>query len=181
MEIEIRAKLQNVDSFKSKLTEKGAKLVKSKELTDYYFGSLELYEKLGRSFWIRVRKEGESLTLAYKGPTETDGVYEEYEQELQDLETSLKIFEKSGLENAITVTKKRETYKFENYTIVIDDFGPERGVYTEIEVISDVIDKTGIHNFMLELGIDEKDIFHKGFITKFLNDMNSPYSKWVTG
>lgn len=178
MEVEIRAKLNNPEEVKNKLKALGAELVKSKELTDIYYGELGLYEKLNHSFWIRLRVEGDKVTLAYKGPTETDGVYEEYEQEMQDLETAKKIFEKIGLENPVTISKKRETYKLGDISILFDDFG-ERGVYVEMEQIKDSVDKTEMENLLRELGIAQEDIFHKGFITKFLQEDGSPYSKWI--
>lgn len=178
MEVEIRAKLRSPEETKNKLKSLGAKFVKSKELTDIYYGELSLYEKIGHSFWIRLRVESDKVTLAYKGPTETDGVYEEYEQNMQDLDTARKIFEKIGLENPVTITKKRETYELGNISILFDDFG-ERGVYIEMEQISDNTDKSTMESLLKRIGIPEEDIFHKGFITRFLQEDNSPYSKWI--
>jgi predicted adenylyl cyclase CyaB len=178
MEVEIRAKLRNPEETKQRLLSLGGTLVKSKELTDIYYGDLGLYEKIGHSFWIRIRIEGDKVTLAYKGPTETDGVYEEYEQELQDLETSKKFFERMGLDNPVTITKKRDTYNLGDISILFDDFG-DKGTYVELEQISESHDKTEMEALLAKLEVPQEDIFHKGFITKFLQEDSSPYSKWI--
>lgn len=178
MEVEIRVKIEKPQELKDKIIALGGQFIKTKELTDIYYGDTGLYEKIGHSFWIRLRVEGDKVTLAYKGPTETDGVYEEYEQEMQDLETAKKIFEKIGLDNPITIYKKRDTYQLGNITILFDDFG-DRGVYIEMEQMKDSPDKSEMEKLMVDLGIPKEDIFHKGFITKFLQEDNSSFSKWI--
>ncbi|KKQ73677.1 MAG: Adenylyl cyclase CyaB [Candidatus Woesebacteria bacterium GW2011_GWB1_38_5b] len=178
MEVELRAKIKDINKVKSRLKEIGAQSVKSKDLTDYYFGDISLYEKIGHSFWIRVRVEDDKIELAYKGPTETDGVYEEHEQVLQNLDTALNIFKKMGLENPITIKKHRETYKMGEISVIIDSI-EGKGDFLELELISENADKTKLFELMKQLEINESDIFEKGFITLFLQEQNSPFSKWV--
>lgn len=179
MEIEIRAKLNNPSDFVKKLLSLGATKKGEKKLSDYYFGDIGLYEKLGHSFWIRLRvKEGTKIELAYKGSTGVDGVYDELEQELQNLDTAINIFTKMGLSNEITVHKHRTSYKLDNISIEIDDFG-DWGTYIEAEIIGEDANKEQLFSLFEKLGIDKKDIFEKGYITLMLEEKNSPFTKWI--
>lgn len=178
MEIELRAKITDINQIKEKLSALGATFVKTKEIKDYYFGDLGLYKKNDHSFWIRIRVQGEEIELAYKGPTETDGVYEEYEQKLQNLETSLTLFQKMGLDNPINIEKKRDYYKLRNINILIDQYETQ-GTFIELEIISENEDKFELYQLMKELGIKKENIFEKGYITQFLKEQNSPFSKWI--
>jgi len=178
MEIEIRAKIKNKDQISGKLIELGFEDKGSKQIDDYYFGDITLYEKLNHSFWIRVRKKGEKITLAYKGPTETDGIYEEHESNLDNLEEALTIFKKMGLDNPINIIKQRHTFKKNNIEALIDDI-ENYGLFLEAEIISENEDKSSLKNLFKELNIPDEDIFEKGFITIFLQQQNSPFCKWI--
>lgn len=179
MEIEIRAKLREPKKFVKKLTSLGAIKKGEKTLLDYYFGDIGLYEKIGHSFWIRLRviKNGK-IELAYKGSTGIDGVYDELEQELQDLDASLAILTKMGLTNEITIHKHRTSYKLDNISIEIDEFA-NWGTFVEAEIIGDSVDKKQLFDLFEKLGINKEDIFEKGYITLMLEEKNSPFTKWV--
>ncbi len=179
MEIEIRAKLKNPKKITEKLISLGAVKHGEKKLCDYYFGDIGLYEKINHSFWIRLRvKENNKIELAYKGSTDIDGVYDEYEQDLQDLDTAIAIFTKMGLTNEITVNKHRTSYKLGNISIEIDDFA-DWGTYIEAEIISENSDKKDLFEFFDSLGIPKEDIFEKGYITLMLEEKKSPFMKWI--
>jgi len=178
MEIELRAKIKNLKEVTSKLVDLGATKSGTKKLTDYYFGDIGLYSKIGHSFWIRLRVKGEKIELAYKGSTGKDGVYEEYEQDLQDLDTAISIFTKMGLTNEITVEKKRTSFKLGDISIEIDDFG-EKGVFIEAEVIGQNEDKTKLYELFEKLGVPKRDVFEKGYITLMLEKQNSLFTEWI--
>lgn len=178
MEIELRAKLKDPNKIINKLVELGAVRSAEKELSDYYFGDLDLYKKVGHSFWIRLRSQGKKVTLAYKGSTGKDGVYDEYEQELQNLDTALKILKKMGLTKEIVVHKKRFSFKLGNVSIEIDYF-KNWNTYIEAEIISKRPDKTKLFELFNALGISKKDIFEKGYITLMLEEKKSPFTKWI--
>lgn len=179
MEIEIRAKLKNPQEFIEKLTSLGATKEGEKTISDYYFGDLGLYEKIDHSFWIRLRsKDGIKAELAYKGSTGVDGVYDELEQDLQDLKTAIAIFTKMGLTNEITVNKHRTSYKLDGISIEIDEFS-NWGTYVEAEIIGDNVDKKQLFDLFEKLGINKNDIFEKGYITLMLEEKKSPFTKWI--
>lgn len=179
MEIEIRAKLKDPKKIIEKLVSLGVVKLGEKKLCDYYFGDICLYEKIGHSFWIRLRvKENDKIELAYKGSTGIDGVYDEYEQDLQDLNTSIAILTKMGLTNEITVKKNRTSYKLGNISIEIDDFA-DWGTYIEAEIIGDNPNKKELFDFFDSVGIPKEDIFEKGYITLMLEEKKSPFMKWI--
>jgi adenylate cyclase class 2 len=178
MEVELRARIKNKEDIISRLTKLGAVRSGEKELTDYYFGDIGLYEKVGHSFWIRLRVEGDKVELAYKGSTSKDGIYEEYEQELQDLDIALAILTKMGLTNEITAKKKRISFKLDDISIEIDDFR-EWGIFIEAETISESDDKSKLYKLFEKLGISKEDVFEKGYITLMLEEKNSPFAKWI--
>jgi len=178
MEVELRARVKDLEEIISKLKELGAVESGEKELTDYYFGDIGLYEKIGHSFWIRLRVKNGKVELAYKGSTGKNGVYEEYEQELQDLDTAISIFNRMGLTNEITAKKKRKSFKLGDISIEIDEFG-DWGTFIEAETISESDDKSKLHEVFEKLGISKEDIFEKGYITLMLEEKKSPFTKWI--
>lgn len=178
MEVELRAKIKNINNLKNKLREMGAIKTGEKLLSDYYFGDIGLYKKIGHSFWIRIRDKGDKIELAYKGSTGKDGVYEEYEQNLQDLNTTIKMLSNMGLDNEITVHKKRESFKLGNISIEIDVF-EGWGTYIEAEIINNTGDKKDLFELFRKLEISKEDIFEKGYITLMLEEKNSKYTEWI--
>ena len=178
MEVELRAKIKDIKLIEKKLKKLGAIFVKKQKLEDFYYGELKLYKKLGRSFWMRLRVKSDKVELAYKGPTERDGIYEEYEQNLQDFKTAKLILEKSGLVCAISISKERISYKYKNINIEIDSI-VGRGDFIELEIISNNFSKSALFELFSKLEIPKEDIFEKGFITEFLKKDKSKFSKWV--
>lgn len=178
MEVELRARLKKPKEFKKRLIGFGAKMTGEKKLSDYYFGAINLYKKVGYSFWIRLRDKGDGIELAYKGSTGKNGVYEEYEQKLQDLKTSMKILTKMGLDNEITVHKKRTSYKLDNLSIEIDEF-KNGGTFVEVEEINKTGDKTNLFSLFNKLNIPKEEIFEKGYITLMLEEKKSKFTKWI--
>gem|GEM_PF-2286421 len=178
MEIELRAKIDNVNDIHKLLLQQGAIEHGVSKVKDYYFGYIPLYRKLGHSFWIRVRKKGDSVYLAYKGSTGKDGVYEEYETECDNLKNALSICRSMGLEEVISVEKVRRSYSLGEVNAEIDDFG-KTGKFLELEVIGEEINKDVLFRLFMELGVSKDSVFEKGYITLFLQEKNSPYTKWI--
>jgi len=179
MEVELRAKIKDPKKIKLRLKKLGAKFIGKRKLKDYYFGEISLYKKLGHSFWLRVRIEGNRARLAYKGSTGKDGVYEEYEQEISDYEGIIRILTKSGFDNPITVEKIRTSYVLDDVNIEIDDFTKE-GSFIEAEIISSKSHKKEkLYEIFKQLRIPKKDIFEKGLITLFLKKKKPSFAKWV--
>lgn len=179
MELELRAKVSNPKSMRDKLAELGAGFIKKKEQFDRYFGSIELYKKLGYSFLARIRKTGGKYIFTVKtAKPKKDGVWEEYEVEIKNPETYANMFKAMGLEKIIFVNKKREIFNLDGIIVNIDCFD-NYGTFIELEMISENHDKSRLFEVMKKLGIEKQNIIEIGYISIFLKDMKSPYAEYV--
>ncbi len=182
MEVEIRAQIKNRGNVEGKLKKLGAKLIKKTRQIDKYFGEINLYRKIGYSFLMRVRDEGNKKFLAYKGAKlKKDGVWEEYEFEIDDVGKAIKMLKGMGMEEIIVVKKHRKEYALNGFTFCLDNI---RGLGSFIE-----IEYSGDKNFskkknketdlIKRLGIKKNQILDKGYVTMLLSRNKSPYSKYI--
>ena len=180
MEIEIRAKIKNIKNVEQRIIGLGAKLVKQKKQVDKYFGEINLFKKLGYSFLIRVRNEGDKKFLTYKGAkSKKDGAWEEYEFNIDNEIMADAMLKAMGLEKIIEVNKNRIEYKLDNLTICLDVI-ENLGCFIEIESQDDNdIDKDKLKKIINKLNIKENQIMHKGYVTMLLAKNDSPYSKYI--
>lgn len=180
MEIEIRAKINNIKNVEQRIVGLGAELIKQKKQVDKYFGEINLFKKLGYSFLMRVRNEGDKKFLTYKGAkSKKDGVWEEYEFNIDNEIMAEDMLKAMGLEKIIKVNKKRIEYKLDGLTICLDTI-KDLGYFVEIESQDDNdIDKDKLKKIMNKLNIEENQIMHKGYVTMLLIKNNSPYSKYI--
>jgi adenylate cyclase class 2 len=154
MQPEIEAKFLNVDHdvVRQKLAELGAKLEKPMRLMrrtifDYPDGRIERVLK-GR---LRVRDEGDKITVTYKSPR-PDRYNDETETTVGSYETMVKLFEAIGLVPISAQESKRETWHCENVEVVLDEW-PWVRTYIEIEGPSE----QEIRNCAAALGFDWGD------------------------
>ena len=180
MEIEIRAKVDNLKELEEKIINLGATLVDKKNQIDKYFGEIILFKKLGYSFLMRVRDEGNKKFLTYKSAkSKRDGVWEEYELNIDDEITAETMLKAMGLEKIIEVEKNRIEYKLNGLTICLDTI-KDLGNFIEIESLNDNdLNKDKLKKLMDELDIKENQIIHKGYVTMLLLKNNSLYSKYI--
>jgi adenylate cyclase class 2 len=180
MEIEIRVKIKNPDIIREKLVEMGAKRIGEKKQLDKYFSSMELCGKMDYSFLLRIRKSGQEYTINVKTNKEkTDGVWEEYETHIKNPEIFEEMFLVIGLERVIDVEKTRESFKLGDININIDIF-EDRGSFLEFEIISEQKqDKEKLFQLAEKLGIEKNEIIEKGYISTFLKEIDSPFSKYI--
>lgn len=134
MQPEIEAKFldSNHDAVRQKLTKLGAKLEKPMRLMrrtvfDYPDGHIEKVAR-GR---LRVRDEGDKVTVTYKSPR-SDQYYDETETTVGSYETMVELFEAIGLVPVSTQESKRETWHYGGVEVVLDEW-PWVKPYIEIE------------------------------------------------
>ena len=180
MEIEIRAKINNINDIEKNIIKLGAKLLKKTTQVDEYFGEINLYRKLGYSFLMRVRNEDNKKFMTYKGAeSRKDGVWEEYEFEIDNVEKTVKMFKSMGLEEVIVVKKYRKEYALDGLTICLDAID-NLGDFIEIESLDDRnINKNSLKSLLRKLGVEANQIIHKGYVTMLLVKNNSSYSKYI--
>jgi len=179
MEIEMRVKVDNFDGVIKKITQMGAVLVKEQRQIDVYYGETSLYDKLGYSFMLRVRREGVKSFLTYKGAKlKIDGVWEEYETEISDPEAVVEMLVSSGFDKIIEVSKIRKEYKLEKFSICLDKI-ENLGSFVEIEEVGEGVSQENVYNLIKEIGLDSARVIKKGYIALLLAQAGSPYSRYI--
>jgi len=180
MEIELRAKIRNSRKIKEQLKEMGANYLGAKIEKDQYFSSRELCKKLGYSFLIRIRRRGrENILTAKAAKRKLDGVWDELETKIENPQIFINIFYLIGLEKVIEVEKKRESFQLGKIKINLDKF-KKWGDFIEVEIISsDKKDKKKLFLLFNKLGIKKENIIEKGYITLFLQELKSPFAKFI--
>lgn len=134
MQPEIEVKFLNLDheTIRAKLLAIGAKCehpmrLMRRTLLDYPDMRLQ-DDSWGR---LRVRDEGDSITATYK--TDGDGVYsQEVETTVGSYEAMVQLFEAVGLKSYSMQESKRETWRYQDVEIVLDEW-PWLNPYIEIE------------------------------------------------
>lgn len=169
---EIEVKFLNIDPvpMEKKLIAIGAERIFEKlyrrKVFDY--PDLRLHKK---GAWIRLRDEGEKITLAYKerigmktfdGKTNDDSM-EEIEINVSDFNKTAELLDKIGFIEKFYQENKRIRYQFDDIEFDID-FWPQLDPFLEIEAPSwEKIDEA---IKMLELNPEDKRIFSTSQIYK---------------
>jgi len=182
---EIEVKFLNIDpaSIESKLKAIGAERIFEKlyrrKVFDY--PDLRLHKK---GAWIRLRDEGEKITLAYKerigmktsdGKTNDDSM-EEIEINVSDFNKTAELLDKIGFIEKFYQENKRIRYQLDDIEFDID-FWPQLDPYLEIEAHSwEKIDEA---IKLLELNPEDKRIFSTNQIYK-LKDIDELDYKEIT-
>jgi adenylate cyclase class 2 len=183
MEIELRAFIDDFESLREKLKKLDAKKIDETEIEDVWYCEKHItsYEetkmnKIG-SYGLRIRNQkGREPEVCIKTIMKENDhqVFGEFETAFTDVNQMRKIFEILGFKEFCVVTKKRETYSFDNVHINLEDikgFAP----CVEIEILDDAnIDenKKKLHKVMDIFEIDEKDRID-GSITSLYMEKNS--------
>jgi len=180
MEIEIRAKINNLDSFENKIKKLGFKFKKEKKQIDQYFGEINLYKKIGYAFLMRVRQEEDKCFLTYKGSKlYKDGFWEEYDFEIKGYKKAKQMLKDMGLEEVLLVKKKRKEYFLNNLTICLDNVN-KLGKFIEIELVGNKnSSKKKLEDLMQKLNIKENQVIHKGYVSMLLKKNKSNYSRYI--
>jgi len=133
MNTEIEAKFLNIDheAFRQKLTESGATLIHPMRLMKRAI--IETPTMRQRNSFIRVRDEGDKVTLTHKQfeSLSVDGA-KEVEVIVSDFNSVLHILAEVDLTPLSTQESKRETWTLNDVEIVLDEW-PWLNSYIEIE------------------------------------------------
>ncbi|PIN89445.1 class IV adenylate cyclase [Candidatus Pacearchaeota archaeon CG10_big_fil_rev_8_21_14_0_10_34_76] len=133
MEIEIKATFDDKEKLKERLKEIGAKEEKQKHQIDEYYNHPERdTRKTNEYIRLRYKPDENKGTFAYHINI-SDGVNKEFEVNVDNLEVFKQILQGLGFPLLGVIDKKRETYKFEEFTITLDDV-KDIDNFLEIEV-----------------------------------------------
>jgi len=165
MEVEVKAKVDNLDEIKEELKSLGASFDKVKREEDFYY-------KLGNeirnfepgSFTLRVRDSNKGKFLTFKAFTDRYGVWDEHEVEVDDAQEMRTILEKSKFILAYTITKERVSGKLNKFSFNLDRV-KELGDYIEVELVSHETEKAQatIKDFLKSLGIKDNQLDRRGY------------------
>ena len=123
IEVEIRARIKDAERIKEELKKIGAKFIKTEKQIDKIFGhpmfldSEKMIVEGGLS--ARIREVNDRKMLEFKEISRKSGGIE-IKAELSDLNVGLKFLEKLQFKEAFTVSKLRELYLYNDFTIWLD-------------------------------------------------------------
>lgn len=139
IEVEIRARIKDKKGLKKKLKEVGANFVKTEKQVDRIFGNSMFLDSdnmiVEGGLSARIREIGDKKTLEFKEILRQKGGVE-IESVLSDVRVGLRFLEKLKFEEAFTISKLRETYSYNGFTICLDDVA-QLGDFIEIEKMVD--------------------------------------------
>lgn len=151
MKTEIEAKFLDVDfdELRQKLTELGGLCEQPMRLMRRVIIESDAIKQSGRDAFIRVRDEGDKVTLTYKEFLD-DSLTGAREQEVivSSFEDTVAILKAGGLDYRSYQESRRETWRLGGVEIVLDEW-PWLGEYIEVEgptkeEVRDVAERLGI-------------------------------------
>lgn len=134
-EREVKLRIEDYNSLVRGLKRLGAELESHREQVDYYLDFQDnRLKNSGNS--LRIRQEGNSCYITFKGKLLNDEVKsrEELETNVGDCKVVLEILNRLGITNKIIVKKERESYVL-NKIIVEVDRVEGLGNFIEIEIV----------------------------------------------
>lgn len=136
MKTEYEAKFLNVDieDIRQRLQSLGATLAKPMRLMRRV--TIDTPEMKQKGAFVRVRDEGDCVTITYKqfDSLSVDGA-KEHEVVVDDFGNTIALLAAAGLSYGSFQESKRETWKFEDVEIMIDEW-PWLNPYIEVESMS---------------------------------------------
>jgi len=124
----------------------------------------------------RERRDGETeARITYKGPLvdAESKSREEHETGVDNGETADRIFERLGFEPAATVRKDRLFYRYDGYTVTLDDV-EDVGEFVEVETETDESGveraRDGAFEVLRELGLDPEDQTRTSYLGMLLEN-----------
>ncbi len=160
VEIEVKIKVDDLDSFKEKIINLDARLEKerySEENTLFDFSTQTLTKKQQA---LRLRVAGNKTFLTFKGPPEKSRKFKirkEYETEVKNEKQIRKILQSLGFIPVFTYNKFRTVYRKKNLKICLDE--TSIGNFIELEG-----ERNEIVKFTNALGISKKEFIKLDYI-----------------
>lgn len=132
-------------------------------IDEYYYdpkrGILKPNKDMQLDHCLRIRSKNNNYYITYKDDVFDNGTWlysNEYETKIEDIEMMRVIFERLGLKKLLVIDNKKETYRYKNYEIVLENIDG-LGIFMEVEYCTDK-------------DIDVKTI--KSEIQEFINNFN---------
>lgn len=152
-EIEVKFLNVNFDDVRDKLTALGGVCEQPMRLMRRVIIDTPEMIQNGRDAFIRLRDEGDKVTLTFKEFKEQSLTgAEEHEVVVSDFDTTLAILREGGLTRRSFQESKRETWRLNDVEVVLDEW-PWLNPYIEIEADTEA----AVHETAKQLGYDWND------------------------
>ena len=182
-EIEILVELyEDIESIKNKFINfeyLGLKHV----IDEYYYDPkrdvLKPDENMQLEHCLRLRNKNNVYSITYKDDVFENGKWlysNEYETKIEDIDMLREIFDRLGLKKLLVIDNKKETYKYNDYEIVLEDV-KDLGLFMEVEYctnddVSIKEIKDDIQKFIDDLSISVSEELNMGKPEMFLRKNN---------
>lgn len=172
-EIEVKAKIDNLDAVSNKLASMGCRIDEEIVQEDKIYGlpkDSESFNEIRPEFVaIRIRKEKDKALFTIKRNVTGELDSEEFEVEISDAEEMDRALKAMGYIIEVEVKKKRRKCKVKDYELCLDEV-EDLGSFIEVEKLtSDNEDGTKVQrelfDFLETLGIDKKNEITSGYDT----------------
>ncbi len=172
MEIEIRARINNLDNFLvalNKLPGIKTKKMSARQVDTYLKHSLDKERKI--IFRIRRKANKAIFTLKTKSQHDKkDVAWKDIDIQFDEPDRLEDILLNSGYEYVVLIDKVRDSFQYQKYEINIDNIR-DLGYFVEIECMCDqnkskVIDSeiVSMREILLSLGCENDDIIERGYV-----------------
>ena len=135
IEVEIRAKIKDIDYIKEHLDLINAQFVDNIEQVDRIFGHSKFLDKENKiiegGLSARIRQVNNSSKLEFKEIIRQGGGFE-IEARLDNVDSGIELLEKLDFKEAFVISKIRDVYKYNDFEIAIDQV-EHLGNFIEIE------------------------------------------------
>lgn len=175
IEVEIKAKINDPGSIRSKLEKLGCIHFDNQIQSDTYYNAGEGGRDFARTDEaLRIRRIGEISFITYKGPKlhTLSKSRKEIEIEIKDPTGAAEMFTALGFNQVMTVIKSRDIYRLDQYEISLDTvkgLGDFLEIETSAELESEVPTKVdSIFGLLAELDLKQEDTITKSYLELLL-------------
>lgn len=143
IEVELRARISDLENVRWKLKEFGAKFLKKEKQVDKIFGHPMFLDSenmiIEGGICPRIRKKGEKIILEFK-EIYRDGAGIEIKSNLNDIDLGVNFLTKLGFNEAFIVSKEREIYSLNGLEICLDSV-ESLGNFIEVEKMIESVEQ----------------------------------------
>jgi len=136
IEVEVRAKVKDFNEIKDKLKNIGAEFSETIHQADKIFGHPKFLDEnnmiIEGGIVPRIRCVNDNCFLEFKEINRKRGAGIEIKSDISDVNQGVDFLNKLGFKETFTINKKRESYKYKNFSIDLDEV-EKLGFFIEIE------------------------------------------------
>lgn len=178
-EIEVKAKIENIEIVKEKIATLGCQFGNELIQEDVIFlpVGIKYNEIVKGTPVVRVRNSNGVITLTLKKRVIEGSELIKLEKEIiiNDKQKAIEIIEHMGFHEVVRVNKKRIECEHDEMTICLDEI-EGLGNFIEVEKMSDNENETKVQSqlvdFLVTLGIENENIVTKGYDTLIYEKRN---------